>query len=132
MKTLFVSLMLVASVLLVGASPVKAGKPTSPASPTPASSGKLTVHYDTNPVCNCTGAPAEIQICHSQSVSLDVGTKYVTASTGYSSSECASQEKGHGECLFWRYTYECCYGGWWSGWECTLVNSKAMSSTTDC
>lgn len=103
----------------------------SAARPTLACSGEsLTITYDTTPVCNCTGAPGTIEICHEESVDVTIGSDVVSVKTGKSSSSCFSQRKENGECLYWRYVFSCCEGFW--GWSCTLTQSEAKSSTSTC
>ena len=105
------------------------GQPIQP--PARACAGATAVVHDTEPVCNCTGAPAEVEVCHSQSVTIQVGGSPLTVSTGQSSSSCVSQQVDHGGCLAWRYIFDCCYN-WWTGWKCTLRESQARSATSDC
>jgi len=87
--------------------------------------------FDTTPVCNCTGEAGTIEICHSTSVELTIGGGSIGSfSTGKSESECFSQRKDHGECLYWRYVFDCCEGFW--GYSCSLTSSQAKSTTSDC
>lgn len=87
--------------------------------------------HNTTPVCNCTGAPATVEICHAETVAITIGGTPVSVKTGHSSTSCASQTQDHGECLFWRYVFDCCYG-FWSGWTCKLRETQLHTSTTDC
>ena len=91
----------------------------------------VVVVHDTTPDCNCTGGPADVEICHSETVEITVGGDVGSASTGKSTEACITQEKEHGECLYWRYVFECCHS-FWGGWSCTLMESQAKSSTSTC
>ena len=103
-----------------------------PPAPAPTCAGEsVTVVHDTDPVCNCSGAPGKVRLCHSKKVTIEVGGAPLTVSTGQSNEACFEQVKNHGECLYWRYVFDCCYS-WWSGWKCSLRESQAKSTTSEC
>ena len=84
----------------------------------------------TPPTCNCTGANAAVQLCHKEEIEVQVGGSSYTVSTGQSSSSCTTQTLANGECLYYRYIFECKPTFW--GWNCELVRTEAKKTTTNC
>jgi len=83
-------------------------------------------HYHTDGIanCNCTKTSAELQVCMSKTIQIDVGDgTYITISTGFSETNCATQTVAPGQCIYYQYNSKCSYSFWW-GWSCTLTSSS--------
>ena len=125
-------LKILAVLLLAFASTAKAGPGTNPGS-TAGIRICTNASGDGVPVCNCTKDPLQVQLCHSVSVEVTIGSKDIGSfSTGFSDTVCATQTVSPGQCIRWHYDFNCCYNGWWSGWSCDLVQSSVVSSRATC
>lgn len=91
-------------------------------------------HYHTNGIanCNCTKTAAELQVCMSRTIEIEVSPgKYITITTGFSEQNCATQSVPPGECIYYQYNSSCTNSFWW-GWECKLTSTGVKSrKTTD-
>ena len=117
--------------LFIGSSPDVSALPTTlihPVGQTAALSGNGPA------VCNCTSSPATLQVCHSHTVGLRIGTDTIHVETGQSTSTCASQEAPPASCLYFRYNFECTPT--FFGWHCDLVSTglwdRPATAQTDC
>jgi len=121
-KTLAI-LGLVAATVVGGSQlgPAANAAPNAPAAP--ALAPKQTIKANGPALCNCTSANASLSVCHSEEVTVRVGGSVLSASTGQSSSSCGSQTVAPGNCIFFRYSFECLYRGVFFGWECHHTSS---------
>lgn len=91
-------------------------------------------HYHTNGIsnCNCTKNPAELQVCMSRTIQIEVSDgKFITITTGYTEENCATQTVPPGECIYYQYNSSCTHS-FWSGWSCKLTSTSVKSrKTTD-
>lgn len=96
--------------------------------------GNIQITYLSDSVCNCTTGPGTMQICESTTAEVSVGNTVVTASTGGTSTNCFSQTVQPGQCLGWRYVFDCCRTpGLFGTFRCTAARPpSAVSSTTTC
>lgn len=88
---------------------------------------KIRFHVEGPATCNCTQDPATFQICHKESVEVNVGSGGpITVSTGQSTSTCVTQEIPAGRCDFYVYNVVCVRVTHWfffTSWECWVESS---------
>lgn len=80
-------------------------------------------------VCNCTPAPATLQVCHAATVTLHIGSDTVHVSTGQSTTTCASQIVQPGTCAYFRYNFECEPS--FFSWNCRLRSASLWNRPAD-
>lgn len=76
--------------------------------------------------CNCTTADANLSICDTDTVTVTVGDKPLTISTGHSTGSCSSQTVPGGACIWKCYKLSCSSG--WFGWSCKATGASALKS----
>jgi hypothetical protein len=88
--------------------------------------------YHSNGVsnCNCTKSPAELQVCMTRTIEIEVSPgKFITITTGFSETNCATQTVPPGECIYYQYNATC--SDHWYGWECKLTSTAVKSRKTN-
>ncbi|MFN0242874.1 MAG: hypothetical protein ACKVWV_08300 [Planctomycetota bacterium] len=84
--------------------------------------------------CNCTSHDVELQMCHSSSVAVNVGTGGpIELSTGQSTSTCVTSPLAPGTCQWLQYRFDCKKPTWLGGYECSFIGSaiKERPATSD-
>ena len=116
--------------LLIGSSPEVSALPTTLRNPV----GATAIVSGRGPaVCNCSSSPGTVEVCHSQTVAVRLGSETIHVPTGQSSSNCMSQVVPPGTCLYFCYTFECTPT--FFGWHCDLVSSRPQdrpAEESDC
>ena len=135
-RSLASSLVLLFSCAFLPSSSAQEGEPGPDGIATASCSGaRWEVVHKTTPDCNCSGAPGELQVCHSEEVQVAIGEgTLLTLKTGRTQSSCFAQEVPDGTCLSHEYVFDCCETGWgpWADYVCTLRNTRAVTSSTEC
>lgn len=116
-----------------------AGAAASAASSGPVGpAGELKVSVNGPANCNCTDLKTNLSVCHSEEVKVTIGSTVVQASTGQSTSSCATaKDVPEGVCVYYQYNFTCekVYGVFSSYWKCEFDSAgikRRAATDTDC
>ena len=100
--------------------------------------GELKVSVDGPANCNCTNLKTNLSVCHSEEVTVTIGSKVVQASTGQSTSSCATaKDVPQGVCVYYQYNFTCekVQGFLSSYWKCDFDSAgfkRRAATDSDC